>query len=65
MNACPDWLLKRRLSFAIHLRVTHTGFAPEHFVIVAISVNSSRCLGLIPWSALDLTKETKNQYNNT
>ena len=41
MNTCPDWLLKRGLSFAIHLRATYAGFAPEHLVIVATSVNSS------------------------
>ena len=41
MNACPDWLLKRRLSFAIHLLATYAGFTPEHLVIVATSVNSS------------------------
>ena len=41
MNVRPDWLLKRRVSFALHLRVTDAGFAPEHLVIVAFSVKSS------------------------
>ena len=40
-NVRPDWLLKRRVSFTIHLRATDAGFAPEHLVIVASSVNSS------------------------
>ena len=30
-----DWLLKLRISFAIHLRATCTGFAPKTVVIVA------------------------------
>ena len=42
MKVRPDWLLKRRISFAIHLRATHAGFAPEHLVIVASSVNVPR-----------------------
>ena len=41
MNVRPDWLLKRRVSFAIQPRVTDAGFALEHLVIVASSVNSS------------------------
>ena len=40
-NVRPDWLLKRRVSFTIHLRAADAGFAPEHLVIVASSVNSS------------------------
>ena len=30
-----DWLLKHWISFAVHLRATCSGFAPENIVIVA------------------------------
>ena len=39
MNACSDWLLKCGISFPIHLRVTHAGFAPEHIVVIVAGVN--------------------------
>ena len=35
LKAHSDWLLKLRISFAIHLRTTCTGFAPKTVVIVA------------------------------
>ena len=35
LKAHSDWLLKLRISFAIHLRATCTGFAPKTVVIVA------------------------------
>ena len=30
-----DWLLKLQIAFAIHLRATRAGLAPENIVIVA------------------------------
>ena len=30
-----DWLLKLKISFAIHLHATHVGFLTEKFVIIA------------------------------
>ena len=35
LKAHSDWLLKLRISFAIHLRATCTEFAPKTVVIVA------------------------------
>ena len=35
LKAHSDWLLKLRISFAIHLRTTCTGFASKTVVIVA------------------------------
>ena len=35
LNACADWLLKLRISFAIDLRATGAEFAPENLVIFA------------------------------
>ena len=35
LEARSDWLLNLRLSFAIHLRSTCAGFAPENIMIVA------------------------------
>ena len=35
LKAHSDWLLKLRISFAIHLRATCTGFVPTTVVIVA------------------------------
>ena len=35
MNASADWLLKLRISFAIHLRAIRAEFAPENVVIFA------------------------------
>ena len=35
LKAHSDWLLKLRISFAIHLRTTSTGFAPKTVLIVA------------------------------
>ena len=35
LNGCADWLLKLRISFAIHLRAIRVEFAPENVVIFA------------------------------
>ena len=35
LKVFSDWLLKLQISFAIHLQVTHTGFAPENILTVA------------------------------
>ena len=35
LKARCDWLLKLRISFAIHLRENRAGFASENIVIVA------------------------------
>ena len=35
LNATADWLLKLRISFAIHLRAIRAEFAPENVVIFA------------------------------
>ena len=35
LNAPADWLLKLRISFAIHLRAIRAEFAPENVVIFA------------------------------
>ena len=39
MNACSDWLLKYGIFFAIHLRATRAGFAPEHIILIFAGIN--------------------------
>ena len=46
LNSRADWLLKLRISFAIHLRAIRAEFVPENVVISAgiNGLNSSFCV---------------------
>lgn len=37
LKACPDWLLRTRISFAIYLRATCAGFVPKNIIVAGIN----------------------------
>ena len=57
-KACSDWLLKLRISFAIHLRATRVWFVPENIVIVIRMDDSKSSFRAVLTHRLSIYKTT-------